>query len=98
MRHFYALAMCLALALASLAPAFALEVISVPDDVNAVNLSDVLDIRPGDGGRVELSTAAGADGIIRRIEVLASEKGTDPAFALFALRKNRPPAQALRPR
>jgi len=53
MRHFYALAMCLAFALASLAPALALEVISVPDDVNAVNLSDVLEIRPGDGGRVQ---------------------------------------------
>jgi diguanylate cyclase (GGDEF)-like protein/PAS domain S-box-containing protein len=88
MRHFYALAMCLALVLASLAPAQALEVISVPDDVNAVNLSQVLEIRPGDGGRVELSTAPGADGIIRRIEVLASEKGTDPGFALFALRND----------
>ena len=85
MRHFHALAMCLALALASLAPALALEVISVPDDVNAVNLSQVLDIRPGQDGGVELSTAPGADGIIRRIEVLASERGTNPSFALFAL-------------
>ena len=86
MRHLYALAMCLALALTSLAPALALEVISVPDDVNAVNLSDVLDVRPGSDGRVQLSTAPGADGIIRRIEVLASEAGTNPGFALFALR------------
>ncbi|MCS6761515.1 MAG: EAL domain-containing protein [Candidatus Devosia symbiotica] len=78
--------MCLALALASLTPAFTLEIVSVPDDVNAVNLSDVLEIRPGDGGKVQLSTAPGADGIIRRIEVLASEKDTDPSFALFALR------------
>lgn len=86
MRHLYALAMCLALALTSLAPALALEVISVPDDVNAVNLSDVLDVRPGSDGRVQLSTAPGADGIIRRIEVLASEAGTNPGFVLFALR------------
>jgi len=88
MRHFYALAICLAFALASLAPTLALEVISAPDDVNAVNLSDVLEIRPGEEGRVQLSTAPGADGIIRRIEVLASEKGTNPSFALFALRND----------
>ena len=85
MRHLYALAMCLALVLTSFAPTLALEVISVPDDVNAVNLSDVLEIRPSEGGGVQLSTAPGADGIIRRIEVLASERGTNPNFALFAL-------------
>jgi len=86
MRHFYALAICLLVALTSLAPALAFEVISVPEDVNAVNLSDVVEITPGTEGRVQLSTAPGADGIIRRIEVLASERGTNPDWALFALR------------
>jgi hypothetical protein len=86
MRHLYALAMCFAFALAALAPAAAFEVISVPEDVNAVNLSEVIEIIPGTDGRVQLSTAPGEDGIIRRIEVLASEQGTNPSFALFALR------------
>src|SRR6218665_2482035 len=86
MRHLIALAMCLAFALAALAPSAALEVISVPEDVNAVNLSDVVEIQPGTDGKVQLSTAPGEDGIIRRIEVLASQQGTTPNFALFALR------------
>ena len=86
MRHLFALAMCLAFALGAMAPAAAFEVISVPEDVNAVNLSDVVEIQPGPEGRVQLSTAPGEDGIIRRIEVLASQQGTTPNFALFALR------------
>ena len=86
MRHLLALAMCLAFALAILAPATAFEVISVPEDVNAVNLSDVIQVVPGTGGKVQLSTAPGEDGIIRRIEVLASQQDTDPDWALFALR------------
>ncbi|MBO9589277.1 EAL domain-containing protein [Devosia sp.] len=86
MRPFFALAILLALAF--LQPAQAFEVISVPEDVNAVNLSDVIEIVPGTDGRVQLSTAPDADGIIRRIEVLASEQGTNPSFALFALRND----------
>ncbi|UXN73704.1 hypothetical protein N8D56_23645 [Devosia sp. A8/3-2] len=78
--------MWLAFALLTIAPSAAFEVISVPEDVNAVNLSAVVEIIPGTDGRVQLSTAPGEDGIIRRIEVLASEQGTNPNFALFALR------------
>lgn len=86
MRPFLALAIILALAFSY--PAQAFEVISVPEDVNAVNLSDVVEIVPGTNGRVQLSTAPDAEGIIRRIEVLASEQGTNPSFALFALRND----------
>src|SRR5690606_21057186 len=60
----------------------------VPEDVNAVNLSEVLEIVPSQDGRVQLSTAPDADGIIRRIEVLASKQGTSPFFALIALRND----------
>ena len=88
MRHVLALAICLAFALSGLVSARAFEVISVPEDVNAVNLSDVVEIVPGQDGRVQLSTAPDADGIIRRIEVLASEPGTNPYFALIALRND----------
>ncbi len=88
MRHLLALAAFLALAIFALAPAKAFEVISVPEDVNAVNLSAVMEVVPGQGGRVQLSTAPDAEGIIRRIEVLASEQGTNPNYALFALRND----------
>ncbi|MBB4053259.1 diguanylate cyclase (GGDEF)-like protein/PAS domain S-box-containing protein [Devosia subaequoris] len=88
MRHFLAFAFCLAFALFGLTPAKGFEVISVPEDVNAVNLSDVVEIVAGQGGRVQLSTAPDADGIIRRIEVLASDPETNPYFALIALRND----------
>jgi PAS domain S-box/diguanylate cyclase (GGDEF) domain len=88
MRHVIALAICLLFALTGLAPSQAFEVISVPEDVNAVNLSDVVEVVAGQDGRVQLSTAPDADGIIRRIEVLASDRATNPYFALIALRND----------
>ncbi|WEJ32521.1 EAL domain-containing protein [Devosia sp. SD17-2] len=88
MRHLLALACFLVFALSAAAPARGFEVISVPEDVNAVNLSEVVEIVGGNDGRVQLSTAPDADGIIRRIEVLASQQGTNPSFALFALRND----------
>lgn len=88
MRQYFALAIFLSFALFALAPAGAFEVISVPEDVNAVNLSDVIEVVPGQGGRVQLSTAPDANGIIRRIEVVASDPQTNPFFALIALRND----------
>ncbi|MDC9823634.1 EAL domain-containing protein [Devosia sp. ZB163] len=88
MRHIIQFAMCLAFALAGIVPAAAFDVITAPENVNAVNLTGVVDIVPGEGGKVQLSTAAGEDGIIRRIEVLASVGGTNPNWALFALRND----------
>ncbi len=85
MRLIVFLAMMIALVMGSLAPAWAFEVISVPQDVNAVNLSAAVDVLAGNEGRVRLSTAPGKDGIIRRIEVLAANEGTNPNWALFAL-------------
>ena len=83
-----AFALCIAFALAGVLPVSAFEVIAVPEDVNAVNLTGVVDIVPGQDGKVQLSTAPGEDGIIRRIEVLASQNGTNPNWALFALRND----------
>ncbi|RYG79439.1 MAG: hypothetical protein EON59_16195 [Alphaproteobacteria bacterium] len=88
MRHLIALAIFTAFALFGLAPAKGFEVISVPEDVNAVNLSDVMEVVPGQGGRIQLSTAPDADGIIRRIEVVAGDPNTNPFFALIALRND----------
>lgn len=63
----------------------AFEVINVPDNVNAINLTDAVDVLPGEDGKIQLSTAPGADGIIRRIEVLAANPDANPTWALFAL-------------
>ena len=71
MGMFRAIALCIAFALAGVLPVAAFEVITVPEDVNAVNLTGVVDIVPGQDGKVQLSTAPGEDGIIRRIEVLS---------------------------
>ena len=88
MRYFLAIAMCFLCALTSALPAHAFEVISVPEDINAINLRAGVDVLPGENGRIQLSTAPSEDGIIRRIEVLASEDGTNPKWALFALRND----------
>lgn len=88
MRLLQTFAMCFLFALVGVLPASAFEVISVPEDVNAVNLTSAIDVLPGTDGRVQLSTAAGEDGIIRRIEVLASVGGSNPSWALFALRND----------
>ncbi len=85
MRQFVGLAILITFFLSLLAPSAAFEVISTPPDVNAVNLSAAVDVVPGTDGRVRLSTAKGADGIVRRIEVLAANEGTNPNWAIFAL-------------
>lgn len=88
MRVFKFLVLWLAMVLGGLLPAIAFEVISVPEDVNAVNLTTAIEVVTGQDGRVQLSTAAGEDGIIRRIEVIAADPLTNPNWALFALRNN----------
>jgi hypothetical protein len=75
MRHLSSLAAGLVALILSLVPVAALEVVAVPVEINAINLTDAIDFVPGENGRVQLSTAPGADGIIRRIEVLASRAG-----------------------
>ncbi|MEO6015187.1 MAG: EAL domain-containing protein [Devosia sp.] len=88
MRQFFILAMLFFVALGAALPARAFEVVSVPENVNAVNLTNAKDLVAGTGGKIQLSTAPGEDGIIRRIEVLASVGGTNPNWALFALRND----------
>ena len=85
MRFVLSLVLALVIGVLSASGARAFEIISVPDTVNAVNLRAGIDVVAGENGRVQLSTAPGADGIIRRIEVLAQKEGTNPNWALFAL-------------
>jgi diguanylate cyclase (GGDEF)-like protein/PAS domain S-box-containing protein len=92
MRHLSSLAAGLVALFLSLGitlmPAAALEVVAVPLEINAINLTDAIELVPGADGRVQLSTAPGADGIIRRIEVLASRPETNPSFGIIALRND----------
>lgn len=88
MRHLLIAATIWLWALAGATQAQTLEVITVPEDVNAVNLTRVIQPGAGQDGRIQLSTAPGEDGIIRRIEVPASDPGTNPNWALFALRND----------
>ena len=85
MRFVLSLVLALLIGAIGVSGARAFEIINVPDTVNAVNLRAGIDVVPGESGRVQLSTAPGADGIIRRIEVLAQKEGTNPSWALFAL-------------
>ena len=68
--------------------ASAFDVVTAPEDVNAVNLTSAVQIQAGTNGKIQLSTAPGDDGIIRRVEVLASQNGTNPTWALFAIKND----------
>jgi diguanylate cyclase (GGDEF)-like protein/PAS domain S-box-containing protein len=65
-------------------PAQALEPIPVPIDVEALDITNSVDLHREAGTRLQVSTAPGADGIVRRIEV-PSREGTNTNWAVFAL-------------
>ncbi|MBX9760622.1 MAG: diguanylate cyclase, partial [Beijerinckiaceae bacterium] len=69
----------------SLAPAYAVESVRVPIDARAIDLTRAIDRYSGQGDRLQVSTAPGTDGIVRRIEVSARETGTQPSWIVFAL-------------
>jgi diguanylate cyclase (GGDEF)-like protein/PAS domain S-box-containing protein len=64
-------------------PAGAVEAVNVRVDVAAIDLTDAVEQLKSEGGRIQVSTAPGSDGIVRRIEVPAREAGTD--WAVIAL-------------
>jgi diguanylate cyclase (GGDEF)-like protein/PAS domain S-box-containing protein len=77
-------AMAAAIAVALLAsPARAVEAVNVRVDIAAIDLTDVVERLQSDSDRIQVSTAPGNDGIVRRIEVRAREAGTN--WAVFAL-------------
>src|SRR5271169_4424654 len=76
--------MAAAFAVASLAShARAVEAINVRVDIAAIDLTDAVERLQTDSDRIQVSTAPGNDGIVRRIEVRAREAGTN--WAVFAL-------------
>jgi len=58
----------------------------VRTDAAAIDLTEAVDFQHTEGDRIQVSTAAGPDGIIRRIEVHAREAGKN--WAVFALANN----------
>ncbi len=73
------------LVLALGAPARAVEPINVPIDTPALDLSGAIDYQPSPNDRLQISTAPGADRVVRRIEVRASHPGPSN-WAVFALK------------
>ena len=67
-------------------PVLALEAISVAEDARAIELTPDVDFWPRHGDRIQVSTAPGQDGIVRRIEVRGREPGRTASWAVFALR------------
>ncbi|MFD2184712.1 EAL domain-containing protein [Rhodoplanes azumiensis] len=61
----------------------AVQAVSVRPDVPAIDLTEAVELQQTDGDRVQVSTAPGPDGIVRRIEVRSREGGTN--WAVLAL-------------
>lgn len=66
-------------------PANALDAINVPLDVDALDLTRAVDRFVEVGDRLQVSTAPGPDGIVRRIEVRARELDGVGNWVVFAL-------------
>ena len=64
-------------------PARAIDAVNVPADKSAVDIANFVEPLPSDSDRVQVSTAMGADGVVRKIEVRAREAGLN--WVVFAL-------------
>jgi len=64
-------------------PVHAVEAVNVRVDIAAIDLTDAVERMSTEGGRIQVSTAPGSDGIVRRMEVPAREVGTN--WAVIAL-------------
>jgi hypothetical protein len=67
-------------------PAYALEAVNVRTDAPAIDLTQTLLQQKTETDRIQVPTAPGPDGIVRRIEVRAREGGNN--WAVFALTNN----------
>jgi len=79
-----AFVMVLALLLTPLC-AFALEPVKISREDKALDLTKIAEIYANQGEAFQVSTAAGTDGIVRRIEVRASSQHHNGDWAVFAL-------------
>jgi diguanylate cyclase (GGDEF)-like protein/PAS domain S-box-containing protein len=86
LRELRLLAALAALAMALFAagsPARAVDAVNVRTDAAAIDLTDILERQHTESDRIQVSTAPGPDGIIRRIEVRGRESSSN--WAIFAL-------------
>ena len=67
-------------------PALAVEAVNVRLDASAIDLTAATQLMKTETDRIQVSTAPGPDGIVRRIEVRARERNTN--WAVFALTNN----------
>ena len=74
------------LTVAGVPAAHAVEAVNVRTDAAAIDLTDAVDPQHTESDRIQVSTAPGADAIVRRIEVRAREAGKN--WAVFALANN----------
>jgi diguanylate cyclase (GGDEF)-like protein/PAS domain S-box-containing protein len=84
-RRLFAALLLLVFVVAGLSPAGAIESVRVPLSARAIDLTQAVENFSTQGDRIQVSTAAGADGIVRRIEVNAAKDGTQPFWIAFAL-------------
>jgi diguanylate cyclase (GGDEF)-like protein len=63
----------------------AVDAVRVPVDVPVIDLTKAVERNRSDGDVIQISTAPGADGIVRRIAVRAKEAGAQPDWIVFAL-------------
>lgn len=61
------------------------EPILVQPDVKALDLTHAVEFRRDAGSAIQVSTAPGADGVVRRIEVRAKGTDSNPTWVVFAL-------------
>lgn len=66
-------------------PAYAVEAVRVTLDAPAIDLTPTIERYRSDGDLIQISTAPGKDGIVRRIAVKARETGARPDWMVFAL-------------
>ncbi|MEK4033333.1 EAL domain-containing protein [Methylocystis sp. IM3] len=71
--------------LAMTTAAYCVESVRVPQGAHAIDLTHVVEKHSSQSDRLQVSTAPGSDGIVRRIEVGAREAGSRPNWIVFAL-------------
>ncbi len=80
--------MAMLVGLVATSASWAVEAVDVNADTKVLKLDNVVEFYEGDEDRLQVSTAPGPDGIVRRIEVRARQQGAVPGWFVFALANN----------
>lgn len=66
----------------------AVEAVRVQPDAPVIDLLKQVEAYRSDGDLIQISTAPGPDGIVRRMAIMAKQEGTRPDWIVFALRND----------